>query len=256
MSSPDIGFERYRPLGRRARWARVALVTMIAADVIAVLSGLREYVLLERLETELVTAEELEASDRRQQVVAFSQLAVYAFAAIFFIRWLHRAYANIVPLGAQYPRYSTGTAIWSWFVPILNLWRPKQVINDVWRASDPEAPVDQGDTWQQKDPPLLYGVWWTAWVLLTLAYNADFRIYLRAETLDELQFSSLFTVVTDGASVLAALLAIAVVHRTTDRHEARAAQLRQTVAAGPAEGESGILTPPNERRRPEGDQVR
>ena len=113
----------------------IALVTMIVADVLAVLSGVREYVLLERLETDLVTAEELEASDRRQQVVALAQFAVFIFAAIFFIRWLHRAYANIVPLAAQYPRYSTGTAIWSWFVPILNLWRPKQVINDVWRRA-------------------------------------------------------------------------------------------------------------------------
>jgi hypothetical protein len=255
VSAPDIGFERFRPVGRRARWARVALVTMIAADVLAVLSGLREYVLLERLETDLVTQEELEASDRRQQVVAISQLAVYVFAAIFFIRWLHRAYTNIVPLGAQYPRYSTGTAIWSWFVPILNLWRPKQVINDVWRASDPEAPVDQGDTWQGKDPPILYGVWWFGWVVLTFAYNADFRIYLRAETLEELQFSSLFTVVTDGASVLVALLALAVVHRTTERQEARAERLRQEPPAE-TEGESGIFPPPNERRCPEGDQVR
>jgi hypothetical protein len=83
MSTPDIGFERYRPLAPRARWARIALVTMIAADVLAVLSGVREYVLLERLETELVTAEELEASDRRQQVVALAQFAVFIFAAIF-----------------------------------------------------------------------------------------------------------------------------------------------------------------------------
>jgi Domain of unknown function (DUF4328) len=158
MSAADIGFERYRPLGRHARWARVGLVTMVAADVIAVLSGLREYVLLERLETDLVTTDEIEASDRRQQVVALSQLAVFVFAAIFFIRWLHRAYGNILPLGAQYPRYSRSAAIWSWFVPILNLWRPKQVINDVWRASDPKAPVDQGDTWQRHEPPFLYAV--------------------------------------------------------------------------------------------------
>ena len=239
----DIGFERYRPLGSRARWARIALVTMIAADVIAVLSGLREYVLLERLETDLVTAEEIEASDRRQQVVAISQVAVYAFAAFFFIRWLHRAYSNITPLGAQYPRYSRGTAIWSWFVPILNVWRPKQVINDVWRASDPGAPVDQGDTWREKEPPVLYGVWWISWVVLTFAYNADFRIYLRAETLEELQFSSIFTAVTDGASVLVALLAIAVVHRTTERQEARAEQLRGTLPSE-TQGESGIFPPP------------
>lgn len=138
-----------------------------------------------------------------------------------------------MPLGAQYPRYSTGTAIWSWFVPILNLWRPKQVINDVWRASDPEAPPDQGDTWQREEPPILYAVWWIGWVVLNFAYNIDFRIYLRAETLDELQFSSLFTAVTDSASVPVALLAIAVVHRTTERQDARAVRLRE-----------GMLTPP------------
>jgi hypothetical protein len=244
MSAPDIGFERYQPLSPRARWARIALVTMIAADVIAVLSGLREYILLERLETEVVDAAELEASDRRQRVVAISQFAVFLFAAIFFIRWLHRAYANIVPLGAQYPRYSTGTAIWSWFVPILNLWRPKQVANDVWRASDPEAPVDQGDSWQQKDPPILYAVWWLGWVVLNFAYNIDFRIYLRAETLEELQFSSLFTVATDSASVPVALLAIAVVHRTTERQEARAERLREALRAGTDEEQSGIVAPP------------
>jgi hypothetical protein len=233
VSAPDIGFERYRPLAPRARWARIALITMIAADVLAVLSGVREYVLLERLQTDLVTAEELEASDRRQQVVALAQFAVFIVAAFFFIRWLHRAYANIVPLGAQYPRYSTATAIWSWFVPILNLWRPKQVVNDVWRASDPDAPIDQGDTWQREEPPILYAVWWLGWVVLNFAYNIDFRLYLRAETLDELQFSSLFTAVTDSASVPVGLLAIAVVHRTTQRQEERAARLRE-----------GMLTPP------------
>jgi hypothetical protein len=87
------------------------------------------------------------------------------------------------------------------------------------------------------------------------AYNADFRIYLRAETLEELQFSSIFTVVTDGASVLVALLAIAVVHRTTERQGARAEQLRETSPAE-TEGERGIFPPPDERRRSEGDQVR
>ena len=190
MSTPELGFERYRPLAPRARWARIALVTMIVADVLAVLSGVREYVLLERLETDLVTAEELEASDRRQQVVALAQFAVFIVAAIFFIR-------------------------------------------DVWRASDPEAPPDQGDTWQREEPPILYAVWWIGWVVLNFAYNIDFRIYLRAETLDELQFSSLFTAVTDSASVPVALLAIAVVHRTTERQDARAVRLRE-----------GMLTPP------------
>ncbi len=31
-------------------------------------------------------------------------------------------------------RYGHGWAIGGWFVPILNFWRPMQVVNDVWRA--------------------------------------------------------------------------------------------------------------------------
>jgi hypothetical protein len=66
---------------------------------------------------------------------------------------------------------------------------------------------------------------------------------LRAETLEELQFSSLFTAATDSASALGALLAIAVVHRTTARQEERAEQLRQA-SLSDAERESGIFPPP------------
>jgi hypothetical protein len=235
VSSPAIGFEGYRPLRRQGLYARMALAAMAAVDLLAVFSDLREYFLLERLETDLVTVEELEASDQRQLAVAGAQFVVFAFSAAFFIAWLHRAHGNLYAIGAQYPRYSRGTAIWSWFVPILNLWRPKQVINDVWRGSDPDAPADQGDTWRAAAPPLLYAVWWFVWVVLNFAYNADFRIYLRAETLDELQFSSLFTAVTDSLSVLGALLALAVVRRTTARQEARAERIR-SLQTEPVEG--------------------
>jgi hypothetical protein len=235
VSSPPIDFEGYRPLRRRGLYARMALAAMAAVDLLAVLSDLREYFLLERLETDLVTVDELEASDQRQLAVAAAQFVVFAFAAAFFIAWLHRAHGNLPALGAQYPRYSRGTAIWSWFVPILNLWRPKQVANDVWRGSDPEAPADQGDTWRRAEPPALYAVWWFIWVVLNLAYNSDLRIYLRAETLTELQFSSLFTAATDALSVLGALLALAVVRRTTARQESRAERLR-SLHAEPSEG--------------------
>ena len=79
---------------------------MAAVDLLAVFSDLREYFLLERLETEVVSVEELEASDRRQLAVAGARFVVFTFSAGFFVAWLHRAYGNLNPLGAQYPRYS------------------------------------------------------------------------------------------------------------------------------------------------------
>jgi hypothetical protein len=207
---------------------------MVAVDVLAVISDLGEYLLLQRLETEDVPLSELEASDHRQLAVAATQTAVFLAAAFFFIRWLHYAYRNLRALGAGNLRYATATAVWSWFVPILNLWRPKQVINDVWRASDPDAPADQSDgRWWETRPPVLYAVWWFVWIVLSFAYNADLRLSVRAETLEELQFASLFTTVTDSVSVVGALLALAVVRRTTARQEARAARLRGDIVAPP-----------------------
>jgi ABC-type Fe3+ transport system permease subunit len=243
VSGHDIGFEHHRPLARRALWARLALVVVIAVDVVAVLSDLREISLLDRFETDLPTEEELEESDRRQVTVAIAQTVVFFVAAFFFIRWLHRAYKNIPLFGAQYPRFSTATAIWSWFVPILNWWRPKQVINDVWRASDPEAPPDQGSGWQERSPPLLYGVWWFFWVVLNLVYNADLRYYLRADTLEELQNSARLTLFADLLSVVGGVLALLVVRRTTARQEARAEVLRQDMASGESEGGDIVAAP-------------
>jgi hypothetical protein len=231
---PISGFEEYRPLGRRALWARIALAAMAAVDFMAVFVDLHEYVLFVRLETEDVPLSELEASDTRRIIVGSAQLAALTATAFFFIRWLHHAYRNLRALGAGNLRYATATAVWSWFVPILNLWRPKQVVNDVWRASDPDAPADQSDgAWWGTGVPALLAAWWALWVVLNFAYNADYRIYARAETLDELQFSAAFTAAVDGLSAITALFALAVVRRTTARQEARAARLRSDIVAPP-----------------------
>ena len=40
-------------------------------------------------------------------------------------------------------RYGTGWAIGAWFIPIFNLFRPKQIANDIDRASAPDAGHDQ-----------------------------------------------------------------------------------------------------------------
>ena len=221
----------YRGLDGRAKSAVIALAVMLTIDAIAVASDLRELALLQEIETGTVSDSDVAASDRRQAILGVVQTIAFVVTAVFFVRWIRRAYENTFALGAQYPRFSHATAIWSWFVPILNLWRPKQVINDVWRGSDPAAPVDQGDTWRRRDPPLLFGLWWFAWVVLNFAYNIDFRLSFRAETLDELQTSAAMTTFADAVSVVGALLAIVVVRRTTARQNARAASVGKISSA-------------------------
>ena len=80
-------------------------------------------------------------------------------SAFTFLRWMARAYANVRSLG-YLPRYGNGQAIWTWFVPVLNLWRPKQLANDVWRVGEPAAEVPYGGDLKDIDVPGWLMVWW------------------------------------------------------------------------------------------------
>jgi|SRR5579863_10061740 len=55
-------------------------------------------------------------------------------AGICFVAWFRAAYRILEDDGVQM-RFSRGWAIGAWFVPLLSLWRPKQIANDIWRGS-------------------------------------------------------------------------------------------------------------------------
>jgi hypothetical protein len=103
-------FGSFRPLAPRATWARRALVLAVVVDVLSIASGLAELRLLDRASGGSVTTAELLANDRRQGMVAMAQLTMLVVGAVFFLRWVYRAHANLRPLGAE-PRHSSGWAV-------------------------------------------------------------------------------------------------------------------------------------------------
>ena len=133
--------ERYLPIGRVARWAMILLAAVAVLDVIAALSDFAEIRLLDRIiDGELVSDDEADASDTRQAVIGGIQFLVYAATAFVFIRWFRRCYRNLAPLGAERTRFKSWWTIAGWFIPIWNAFRPKQLLNDIWRGSDPRLP--------------------------------------------------------------------------------------------------------------------
>lgn len=219
---PQASLDDYRPLRRRANLARAALVLITLASVVAVVFDVAERSLLARVGSgEPVTAGELTASDDRQVAIALVQAGLGILAAAFFIAWLHRAYKNLRPLGVELLRYGPGWAIGAWFVPILNLFRPKQIVNDVWRGSDPELEDRVG--WIDGPVPFVFAVWWIAYLGASLVGTVADRIFLRAETTDDYELSSAVYIATDSLTVLAGILAVLVVDMTTARQAARVA---------------------------------
>ena len=168
----------YRPLSGPAAWTVGLLGLVFVLSVGAVVSDVAEYSLLQG-NPKNIPRTELVASLERQGVIGIAQALLLLATAVAFIVWFHRAYKNLSALGADKLRYGTGWAIGAWFVPILNLFRPKQIANDIWRASDPEQPPNQADGWRARPLPPLYTAWWTVWVagniLSWFAVNSGFQ---------------------------------------------------------------------------------
>ncbi|MGH3022323.1 MAG: DUF4328 domain-containing protein [Gaiellaceae bacterium] len=217
--------ETYRPLRRRAKWVIAFLLVGVLADSVAVVSDLMERSLLADAEAgALISREEADSNDLRQLVVGAVQGTVFVLTAVVFLFWFHRAYRNLTALGAGPLRFGYGWAVGAWFVPFLNLWRPKQIANDIWRASDPSS-GDGSSTWKHDSVPLAHLAWWLAYVITSSLYSLAFRRGFRADELGELQEVNTLYVVADSLTVAAGGLALLVVHRTTRRQTACAEAL-------------------------------
>jgi hypothetical protein len=101
----------------------------------------------------------------------------WVICAIVFVVWTHRTYRNVGALGASGLRYRSGWAIGAWFVPVLAFWRPKQIVNDTWRASDRELPASAARAdWGGRRTPLLMTAWWALWIVGAVAERLTFQI--------------------------------------------------------------------------------
>ena len=83
-------------------------------------------------------------------------------AGILFLIWSHRAYRNIQRVGGR-TQFTTKWAVWSWVIPGLNLFRPKQVLDEIWRASAAGMRLE-GGSWRNAPVPARLMALWTSWV--------------------------------------------------------------------------------------------
>ena len=101
-------------------------------------------------------------------VITFSALGIAAIAFILLLFWTFRAHRNLAALGSDVVRFSSWAVLW-WLVPVAQLFRPFQLVSEIWRSSDP-AGVREGP----HRPPPSYALlrwWWALFVVSSvLAY--------------------------------------------------------------------------------------
>ena len=230
--------EGYEPLSSRATWTQRALIAVVALNAVAWISTYFAYRLYQQ---DVVSQDDLDRTDIREGIVAAVWGVALVFAAVFFIRWFRRAYLNLPALGVTRLRFATWWSIGGWFIPIWSVFRPKQIANDLWRASDPDGPANRNLESVTGPVPSLFFWWWACYLVSSWLDGRSALADFNANGVDARSTAALLDMAADSFNIVAGIFAILVVRRTTMRLEVRASRLTaetgpETVAPGPSGG--------------------
>ena len=201
---------------------QAALLACVAASSFTLWVDLETLAFVEevRLRPDAVTVTDGERIDRLTVWTAVEVLAILV-TGVLFIVWLYTVHRSS-RMDRRVMRHKSGWAIGGWFVPVLNLWRPFQMVSDVRRGAtgDAEAGVSIRQGW-----------WWGTWLVVLLSSLYVNRLYGISdaapdgiEYADALGAAASFERYSCAAGMLAAVLAIFVVR-----------EIRALVLAEPAD---------------------
>jgi len=188
--------------------AKVVLVLLflgVVGDLVSLYSDVLEKKLLARD----FTMEEANINDARQSVIGIATLILYVVTAIPFLMWISRANANCHGFHARGMRFTPGWAVGWYFIPIMNLFRPYQVMAEIWKVS--KRPQD----WESLSTPGIVSAWWALWLIAAFVGRLYFRLAMKAETIPELQSLSNLSLFVDVLSVFLTLVAFKLVSSIT-----------------------------------------
>jgi len=195
----------------------VSLWAVALTDAAAVLAGLAYAGYLQSLDP-ISKVEELESvtSELAYGLVGFAQGVALIIAAVFFIRWFHLAHRNLGSLSDQPAAHNSRWVIWGFFVPILNLVRPQQLMREIWSITSVRWQGEPSRVIGLTQPADHVNLWWGLFVATGILGNAVGRVALRATTAQETLLATWAVVFSDAFDIAAVLVALALVRSVTE----------------------------------------
>jgi Domain of unknown function (DUF4328) len=209
---------------RRSKVAIGFLFAGIAADVLNIAVTVTEVVTLERYLDGRVGAAEANRALERSGAVAIVTLVVLVGTVISWLMWQHRSQANVRAAGVPRLEFTPGWAVGWWFVPIANLWKPFQAMNELHRASRGDPDWRLARTW-----PVL-GWWWAGYLAFSFLDGIAGALFTEeTASLQPLLTGDRVSIAGDVLSIVVAFLAIRIVRAVVDRQR----RLPEMVAVAP-----------------------
>ena len=198
-----------KPNGQRAKNAITLIWIIFSLEIVSFISGYFQYDLLKSAASGAsITPLDATLNDMREQIIGVLYLIVYIISTVTFIKWFRRAYFNL-HLRVDYLLHTEGWAAGSWFVPVISLFRPYQIMKELYEESS-ELLEKKGINDNDLSTRYL-GWWWALWIVSSIVGQFVLRYTMNAESIDELIFSTTSSMFQNILNIPLALLAIKVI---------------------------------------------
>ncbi len=202
--------ENLKPNEQRAKTAILLIWIALAFEVISLISAYFQYDLLDSAANGAeITQETASANDTREQIIGILSLIVSLVSGITFIQWFRRAYFNL-HLKVEHLAHSEGWAAGCWFVPILSLYRPYQIMKELYSETK-DLLVKKDLSFKETFSQASLGIWWTLWISNNIIGQFIFRYSMRAETIHELTVSTIASMIGNIIGIPLAIITIKVI---------------------------------------------
>ncbi len=140
---------------------------------------------------------------------------------IFYLIWKHHVFKNVQSLQVEGLKYSPGWAVGWYFIPFLNLFKPYQVMKEIWQATFYSKETED---WKGKSVSGILIIWWITWIVgnMTLGQNM-----LGDDTIGSYKRDAILSVVGEPFFILSGILLTIIIRRITKEQNARLLQHRQ-----------------------------
>lgn len=201
---PMEKIERIKQNDSRAKNNLIFISIVMILEFISAISSYFQMSLLKDIRNGLFVSDDMiNANDTREQIIGILYLIASIASIVFFILWFRRAYYNL-NIRSSNTEHNESWAVYSWFVPIISIYRPYQIMKEMWTKTSISI-ARQNKSTIVDNSTYIISIWWTLWIISNYIGKNILKRAFNDNTIDDLINTSILEM---SCSILGIPLAI------------------------------------------------
>jgi len=218
-----------KPHGKLTRTLQILLKITIVVTAIAIAVGFYDLYSYSTLPSGVEANDNMLSSDVVNGIVGIIQIVLAIVTGITFLRWIYRSNKNLHALSGESMTFTPGWSVGWYFIPIANLWKPYQVMKEIWNVSHKDSPTNH----------TIVCWWWTLWLISNFLGRLAFKLGMRADDANSYAVSATMFIISDGLDMILTVVTLVMV-----THIGTAYSRNIVEPTGPVDGGSVVASPP------------